>query len=598
MDEDLGWVPPGGSPPTPTPPRQPASPPGVAPRAPHPTEVQRPQHPSAPAGRPWVLALSIAGVLVILLPIVTAALLLDRDEGAERPVRGPGVPSTETRPTEPERLEPVAGATEARRGGTLRVGLEVLPQSWDPTSTVWRAPALAAAMAVYDPLAARSFDGRVVPFLASSIDSDPSFRTWTIGLRDDVLLHDGTRLDADVVARNLTARLDQRRAAPALSPVETVEVVDDLTVEVKCSQPWATFPDILTGQIGLVTGTTGRGPRTPNGTGPFRQVRNSQGPSSDEKEVLLERNEDYWRPGLPYLDELSLHADQDADTRLERLTSGELDAALFDHGLSYEAVEQHGLSLTGDGGQPPHLTIAFNTTRSPFDDLRMRRALAMSTDRAAAAEAAGVDWARTAAAWPWGLDGTRSPPPPSETPTATELVAEYESERGAEVAITVAVPDIDEYVQAAFSLRDGWQAIGVDVRVMVEAPISFPSTLYSDDPHVLLWPMFGGAEPDMAASALTEPGALNYAELIDPEMVEAMDAAMATDDTYERTEQFSIVRERLHALVPYVVLWEQRGTVASRAEVRDVGAHHLPDGQRAEAFTEGAPRFAETWLET
>src|SRR5690606_27611413 len=107
---------------------------------------------------------------------------------------------------------------------------------------------------------------------------------WTITLREGVTFHDGSDLTAEVVKNNLDA---YRGAYPArrpllftfvFEPIESVTVVDPLTVEVGLKQPWVSFDSALwgSGRVGILAqaqldDTTSCADNL-IGTGPFMKV--------------------------------------------------------------------------------------------------------------------------------------------------------------------------------------------------------------------------------------------------------------------------------------------------------------------------------------
>src|SRR5690606_12809765 len=113
-----------------------------------------------------------------------------------------------------------------------------------------------------------------------------------------------------------------------LAPVQSVEVVDPLTVRLQMRMPWAQFPIALTVQPGLVPAPAqlASGPDAkskPIGAGPFKLVK-----WETENETVLERNPDYWREGLPYLDKITYKPIPDDQTRYKAFQSGDLDVII------------------------------------------------------------------------------------------------------------------------------------------------------------------------------------------------------------------------------------------------------------------------------
>ncbi|MCG0238680.1 MAG: ABC transporter substrate-binding protein [Firmicutes bacterium] len=192
-------------------------------------------------------------------------------------------------------------------GDTLVVGLLTNAlQSLDPanhrdreTETVIRN--------IYDGLVTRTPDGKVVPELAESWQTDDN-KVWTFTLRQGVRFHDGTPMTAEDVVftfeRTLSPTGIDGQPSPRaglLGPLEKVEKVDERTVRFTLSQPFPEFLQLLPHHQ-IVSkayvekvGSAGLSER-PNGTGPFKFVSGRL-----DGEVILERFDDYYggAPDLP-----------------------------------------------------------------------------------------------------------------------------------------------------------------------------------------------------------------------------------------------------------------------------------------------------------
>jgi peptide/nickel transport system substrate-binding protein len=119
----------------------------------------------------------------------------------------------------------------------------------------------------------------------------------------------------------------------------------------------------------------------PIGTGPFRVVEWKKGDY-----ILIERNPDYWRPGLPYVDRMVFKIIPDAATRAAAMEKGEVDV----QGLGAIPYVEVGrlaklphLAVTTKGYEllSPIYVSEFNLRRKPFDNVLVRRAVAHALDR-------------------------------------------------------------------------------------------------------------------------------------------------------------------------------------------------------------------------
>lgn len=321
-------------------------------------------------GRRWVaLGLSLA----LLAGACSGGGDDDDDDDQDRPSIEEGTTETD------------AAAVD---GGSLVVGLASTPATFDPTTSALTTAGLTAALAVFDPLMAFDADGDVVPYLAESLEADDEHLVWTLVLRDGVTFSNGEPLSAAAVVRAFDGHLASELTRQALRDIESVGAVDRRTVELRMKRPWASFPSLLTGRLGLVPApsmldaTDAAGPQEPIGTGPFVVDAWAHGSS-----VTLVRNPTYWRgdEGLPHLDRLELRAVPDPADRVAMLAAGAIDVMLTDEPAGIAALADLDAGRVGtalvDEGALTTYAIRFNTAAPPFDDLGCRRAIAAAIDR-------------------------------------------------------------------------------------------------------------------------------------------------------------------------------------------------------------------------
>ncbi|MDJ0499063.1 MAG: ABC transporter substrate-binding protein [Acidimicrobiia bacterium] len=236
---------------------------------------------------------------------------------------------------------------------------------------------------VYDTLVQPAADLSMEPALAESWDISDDNLTWTFTLRDGVKWHNGRDLVAQDVVYSFERIIAEGLNGWRFGAVETITAPDDSTVVITLTQP---SPNLLVSIAGfkgmaivpeeIVTdGTIGT---SPVGTGPFRFV--SQSP---DEGIILEKNPDYWRAseGLPKLDGIQFIQIPDASTKLTALRTGEV------HWI--DAVPPQDIeSLSGEAGitvgRVPggdYHYFALNQNRQPFDDVRVRQAIAMAINR-------------------------------------------------------------------------------------------------------------------------------------------------------------------------------------------------------------------------
>jgi peptide/nickel transport system substrate-binding protein len=179
-------------------------------------------------------------------------------------------------------------------------------------------------------------DGQFVGDAAQSWEVSPDGRTYTFTLHDNVLFHDGTRVDAAAVKFSIDRLMDPATKSGMKTfydPVERVEAVDPLTVRVHMKHPHAFFLHMLAGyRTGLVlySPTVTQkysledrkkgNPQAVVGCGPFRLVEWVKG-----SHLVMDRWDKYFRPGLPYLDRVIVRTISDPITQIAAFKAGEID---------------------------------------------------------------------------------------------------------------------------------------------------------------------------------------------------------------------------------------------------------------------------------
>jgi peptide/nickel transport system substrate-binding protein len=167
------------------------------------------------------------------------------------------------------------------------------------------------------------FDSHLVPQLelAERIDNDRA-TVWTITLRKDITFHNGKGLSAADVVFSLNRHKDPAtgsKVMPLMAQFAEVKATGPLEVQITLTAPNAELPSILAVSHLLIVpeGTTDFNPGV--GTGPFKVKEFKPGVRS-----VSVRNPGYWKPGLPYLDEIEFIAIGDEPSRVNALLSGDV----------------------------------------------------------------------------------------------------------------------------------------------------------------------------------------------------------------------------------------------------------------------------------
>ena len=375
---------------------------------------------------------------------------------------------------------------EAVYGGTLVVGLEAESNTWTPGPAQLANSGIMIAVSIYDPLVSLNADGEFEPYLAESITPNDDLTEWTVTLREGVNFHDGTPLDAEALKWNFDELHfgddDQTQGSLKAAGVETMDIVDDMTVVYRLNGPNAAFPDQLRGEAGWPVSPTayqanpdGFGDN-PVGTGPFKFVSWVR-----DGNLVLERNEDYWMTApngdqLPYLDGLEFRPITDEESRVASLQTGDVDVMQTLRGSAVKNV----LELVDGGGFGGHTHVGnnsgsaiLNVLEPPLDDVRIRQALAYASDSLQVQEVLGDD----------GLTEPSTGFFSQDSPWYSQAAAEaYPGYNGRDIEAATAL--VDEYVNDP-NRSDG-KAVGEPPEVAYNCPPD-PSLIAVSQLQQALW---------------------------------------------------------------------------------------------------------------
>jgi peptide/nickel transport system substrate-binding protein len=462
----------------------------------------------------------------------------------------------------------VAAEGTPKRGGTLVLGADREAVSFDPTVQNTNM----AQNAVYDSLLKLGPDGKIEPFLATSMDSADGGRTWTMKLRPGVDFSDGTPLDANAVIVNTQRHID-KPSAPArtyAAMISGMRAVDPQTVEFTLKAPLASFPIVFTqsgfnGTLGMIISPAALQKygadigAHPVGAGPF--VLNSW---VRDSKMELSRNPHYWQQGLPYLDGLEFRPLPDTDTRTASTQNGDIDLAF----AAYNPELVRGLAnpelrvYYGPGNSGEYLF--FNFTKAPFDDRNMREAMIRAMDMRALSASQYNNRLTPAismfdAGSPFHTQAASDAWPAFDQAKAKQLVDAYRaSGKNPDFTFktTTSRQPFAEFIQAQMA------AIGVKVDVKTYDLAQYSSAVVQSGDFQLSTTVAPFDNPFPGASRIVSTGGSgNFGKYSNPEVDKALADAGVTTDEAQRTKDYQQVELQVNK--DLAVAWISRSYLAT-----------------------------------
>ncbi len=266
---------------------------------------------------------------------------------------------------------------------TLTMGMVLEPPHLDPTAGAPAAIDEVVYANLFEGLTRIGSSGEVLPGLAESWDISEDGKTYTFKLRTGVKYHDGTDFEATDVKFSIDRAMaeDSVNAQKALfAGIDSVEVVDPATVKITLTTPAGNFLfNLGWGDAVIVAPESAEGNKAnPVGTGPFKFAAWAKGASVD-----LVRNDDYWGDKVA-LEKATFRFISDPAAALSAMLAGDVDAfANFPAPETIPQLQSNPQFKVVIGSTEGETILSTNNTKKPFDDVRVRQAIAHAIDRKA-----------------------------------------------------------------------------------------------------------------------------------------------------------------------------------------------------------------------
>ncbi len=468
----------------------------------------------------------------------------------------------------------------------LRIGLAEDPDILDPTLARSFVGRIAFA-SICDKLFDINEKLEVIPQLATGYKTSDDGKTVTITLRPGVVFHDGEKFDAEAAKfsfdRNLTMQGSFRRSE--ISVVQSVDVVDPLTIKLNLSAPFAPLIAQLTDRAGMMVSPAAAKAAGANFglkpvcAGPFKFVERVP-----QDRIVVERFADYWDKSRIFFDKVTYVPIPDATVRLANLQAGSLDLLERLLPSDIETVRKNAkLKLTAVP-ELGYTGVTFNVNNGEKSntqigkDARVRQAFGLAIDRDIINQVVfsgeyvpGNQWVSPASPY-----YQKSIPIPARDVNKAKALLK---EAGITTPLTVSimVPNNPEQRQLAEVIQAMVKEAGFDLKILAT---EFAASLDAGDKgefqlYQIGWS--GRTDPDgNFYSFYSCKGALNYSKYCDPAVEAVMDQSRTVTDPAQRNKLFEQIASKIIPESPILYLYHRKWLNAHSARL--VGLKGVPDG--------------------
>jgi peptide/nickel transport system substrate-binding protein len=353
-------------------------------------------------------------------------------------------------------------------GGTLIAAVTGQPDTLDPHKA-----GIYTSSQIYDNIYSKLIyvdpDLNFLPGLATAWTST-SPTEWVFDLVQNAVFHNGEKFTSADVVYTFTRIKDPEVASPAatlFASVASVEADGDYKVKFTLSEPFGPFLPHLagSGQIVNEKAILAADPaRNPVGTGPFKFVE-----WVTDDHVTLEKWDQHYKEGKPYVDQVIFRGMPVDESRMAALQSGEINWS--------DAIPLQKVGDVRDGGELSYFTaataglpdyIAMNCTAPPFNNVKLRQAVAWAIDRPAILQLAysgigEVAHEEVASGNPWHGGSA----PYADAPDIDKAKALL-TESGFDVNQTITylgLPQYPELLRTGEVLKENLAAIGINMEI-------------------------------------------------------------------------------------------------------------------------------------
>ncbi|ATF12178.1 glutathione ABC transporter substrate-binding protein [Brevibacillus brevis X23] len=280
---------------------------------------------------------------------------------------------------------PASSSAAAGGGGTLIIARLSDANNLDPHFSTQINSMAVTQHKLYEGLVMMDRNSEYKPLLAKEWKQKDDV-TWEFTLRDGVTFHDGEPFNAEAVKKTIDRILDKDNPTPKANMfgmIKEVKVIDPLKVDIILHYPFAGLLSVLASAEGGIISPKAMKEfgkelsKKPVGTGPF--IFESWTPG---QEIVMVKNEKYWG-NQPKLEKVVFKTIPEDATRVAMVETGEAHVAEQLPVTELERVQNSQSMSLGRFESFAVDHIGMNVKQKPFDDVRVRQAIAHAIDKEA-----------------------------------------------------------------------------------------------------------------------------------------------------------------------------------------------------------------------
>ena len=476
-------------------------------------------------------------------------------------------------------------APDAKRGGTLNMGILVEPPGLDPFHQAADAR-IRLTVLMYQGLFYESPSGEALPLLAEGFDLSPDRLVYTVRLRRGVKFHTGQPMTAKDAAYSYNYIRDPKNGSPGagdFAVIQAIDAVGEHTIRITLAAPNAALPMTLGNKYGGVLpagyfdepDAKAKLNQTSVGTGPFKLVEFKPNSSA-----TLARNPHYWEKDAPYLESINFVFLRNSASMLVGLRNRRVDLAALSRPQDVKQVEGVPGLVIERWPSLNQKAIDLGSELAPLGDERGRRDIALAVDKNELMQLSIGGFGKVIGTMvaamqdAWGVPLSDLPNEKVDVEAARKLLAEAGHPNGFDLTLTTII-GYDWMDPAAVTLRQQLAKIGVRLAIQrVELGVwiknfqsrqmgfTFNDWATAPDPNLLFYRHFHKA-----------PEGADFRNWNHTEASRLLDEGRIEHDRAKRNEIYARFQKVLAESAPTIMLFSADHVTVRNERVRNFAQH-------------------------